>query len=309
MKYRYLPLLLIPFLLNCPKHPSPGGKKKIEVYYLASVLDDLSRPEPVITGLLKQEGIKLGYLDNHNAGYSLFLSRFGLYDLLDSLPLDFLITDVAVPGHRFLTIGRDLGYGIKNCEGVRFGIVHPGAETLSIHDRISISVIGERTDVMWVVDRQFLRQPPVKVEFMVRQRELQDTSLSRIKAKPDPVLTARASAFARRLNDTLDAVLATGGQVMPEYALGQLCRQAGVSAVLYPAAMIRTCPAKADLRLRDLLAGLDAAVRMKKVVFSRDSLLKFQADEDHLLWGKVDKTTAALVPDPDGFYVLDLLLR
>ena len=309
MKYRYLVLLLIPFLLNCPKHPSPGTKKKIEVYYLASVVDDLSQSEPLITGLFTRGGIKIGYLDNHNAGYSLFLSRFGLYDLLDSLPLDFLITDVPVPGHHFLTIGRSMGYGIKNYEGVRFGIVCQNAETLSIQDRVSISVITERTDVMWVIDRQFLNQPAVKVEFLVRRRELQDTSLSKIKIKPDLAWTQRATTFARRLTDTLNAKVGTGGQVLSDFALDRLARAAGVTAVVYPPTMFLTSPAKSDLMLRDLLAGMDAAVRMKKVIFARDSLLKFQTDNHCLLWGKVDKTTAALVPDPHGIHVLDLLLR
>ncbi len=309
MKYRYLVLLFIPFLLHCPKHTSPGTKKKIEVYYLASVVDDLSRSEPLITGLFNRNGIKLGYLDNHNAGYSLFLSRLGLYDLLDSLPLDFLITDVPITQHRFLSISRSMGYGIMNYEGVRFGIVSQYAESLSIQDRVSISVIAERTDVMWVIDRQFLGQPAVKVDFMVRHRELQDTSLSKIKIQSDPAWTARTAAFARRLTDTLNANVGAGGQILSDYALDRLARQAGVTAVVYPATMFLASPARTDLRLRDLLASMDAAVRMKKGVFTRDSLVKFQADNHCLLWGRVDKTTTALVPDPDGIYVLDLLLR
>lgn len=309
MKRRYLLLFFILFLLNCPRHPSPGAKKKIEVYYLASILDDLAQPEPIITGLFTRSGLKIGRLENHNAGYSLFLSRLGLYTLLDSLPLDFIIADVPVPDHQFLTISRNLGYGIKKYDEIRFGVVCAGAETLSIQDQIMISVIKERTDILWVMEPWFLRQSPVRIEFMVRRRELQDTSLSRIKTKPDPTWNTRAALFTKRLNDTLKTKFSTGTLSFSEFILDRLARSADVNTVLYPGHMFFAYAAPTDFNLRDLLLGVDATVRLKKGVFPRDSLLKWQADNQYLMHGRPDKNTPALVPDPDGVYVLDLLLR
>ncbi len=309
MKRRYLLLFFIILLLNCPRHPSPGARKKIEVYYLASILADLARPEPIITGLFTRDGLKIGRLENHNAGYSLFLSRLGLYDLLDSLPLDFVIADVPVPDRRFLTISRNLGYRIKNYDGIRFGAVCADAETLSIQDQITLSVIKERTDILLVMEPRFLRQPPVRIDFLVRRRELQDTSLSRIKTRPDPTWNARAAAFIKRLNDTLNTKFSMTAPSFSEFILDRLARSAGVNTILYPGRMFLADTAPADFNLRDLLLAVDATVRLKKGVFPRDSLLKWQAANQYLMRGQPDKNTPALVPDPEGVYVLDLLLR
>ena len=154
MKYRYLLLFMVPFLLNCPKRMTPGSRHKIDMYYLGSLTDDLQRPEPLLAGVAGLKGLKVGYLDTDKPGYALFLERIGLYKLYNDLPLDFLVTTYPAFGENHLPVLKTMGYGIKNIEGIRFGMISLGKDTLTIHDQTKISLARERSDVLWVIEKK-----------------------------------------------------------------------------------------------------------------------------------------------------------
>jgi hypothetical protein len=308
VKRRYLLLLIIPFLLNCPKKISPGSRKKIEIYYLGSVTEDLNRIEPYLSGTASLKGIKIGYLDATGPGYGRFLGKLGLYELLNEMSLDFLITDDPVYGMNFFPISKAMGYGFKNIEGIRFAVVSLGKDSLTISDKIKISVIQERSDVQWIIEKNTLNRPPFKIDFLVRNRTLQDTNLTNIKMKPDPERSKRIAEFARSLTSALDAPVALGDQTLAGYALKRMTGREGAAAILYSTALFRDPTRRAPMSVRDLVNQVDGTAKFAKKEMNKEDLLKIQADNNYQLWGTVDKNNLVLIPDPGGKDVLDLLL-
>jgi hypothetical protein len=308
MKYRFLLLLIIPFLLNCPKKISPGSRKKIEIYYLGSVTEDLNRIEPYLSGTASLKGIKIGYLDATGSGYGRFLGKLGLYELLNEMSLDFLITDDPVYGMNFFPISKAMGYGFKNIEGIRFAVVSLGKDSLTISDKIKISVIQERSDVQWIIEKNTLNRPPFKIDFLVRKRTLQDTNLTSIKIKPDPERTSKIVEFARSLTSALAVPIALGDQTLAEYALQRMAGHEGAAAILYSASLFRDPNRRAPMAVRDLVNQIDGTAKFAIKEMTKENLLKTQSDNKYLLWGTVGKDNSVLIPDPGGKDVLDLLL-
>jgi hypothetical protein len=309
MKYRYLLLLIIPFLLNCPKRITPGSRHQIDMYYLGSLTEDLKRPDPLLAGIVDLKGLKVGYLDTDKPGYALFLEKIGLYDLYDSLPLDFLITNYPAHGENHLPVLKTMGYGIKNIEGIRFAILSLGKSALTIQDQTKISLARERSDVLWVIEDKNLNLPPYKISFIVSNRALLDTNQSKIKAKTDPERVKEIAAFARRLQDTLNVAVAPGSQTLAEYLFKKMAGKTGAGVILYPAALVPTTVSRTPITIRDILDNVDGSMRFIKIDMIRDSLLKVQAENNYLLWGTPGKKNTVLIPGPGGEYVLDLLLN
>jgi hypothetical protein len=308
MKYRYLLLFMVPFLLNCPKRISPGSRHKIDMYYLGSLTDDLQRPDPLLAGIADVKGIKVGYLNTDRPGYALFLGRIGLYKLFNDLPLDFLVTNYPAFDENHLPVLKTMGYGIKNIDGIRFAMISLGKDTLTIHDQTKISLARERSDVLWVIENKTLNRPPFKMSFIVSNRALLDTNQSKIISKPDPERIKKIAAFARQLHDTLNVTVDLGNQTLTEYAFKKIALKTGAGAILYPASLIPTTVSRTPITIRDILNNVDGSMRFIKKEMTRDSLLKAQAESNYLLWGTTGKKNTVLIPGPGGDYVLDLLL-
>lgn len=224
------------------------------------------------------------------------------------MSLDFLITDDPVYGMNFFPISKVMGYGIKNIEGIRFAIVSLGKDSLTINDKIKISVIQERSDVQWIIEKSTLKRPLFKIDFLVRKRTLQDTNLTSIKMKPDPERSKKIVEFGRSLTSALDAPVALGNQTLAEYALQRMTGHEGASAILYSAALFRDPTRRAPMAVRDLVNQVDGTAKFAKKEMTRESLLKTQADNNYQIWGTVDKNNLVLIPDPGGNDVLDLLI-
>jgi len=309
MKYRYLLLFMVPFLLNCPKRMTPGSRHQIDMYYLGSLTDDLQRPEPLLAGVAGLKGLKVGYLDTDKPGYALFLERIGLYKFYNDLPLDFLVTTYPAFGENHLPVLKTMGYGIKNIEGIRFGLISLGKDTLTIHDQTKISLARERSDVLWVIENKTLNRPPFKMSFIVSNRALLDTNQSKIISKSDPERVKRIAAFARRLQDTLNVTVDLGNQTLTEYLFKKMALKTGAGTILYPANLIPMTVSRTPITIRDILDNVDGAMRFIKKEMTKDSLLKTQVENNYLLWGTPGKKNTVLVPGPGGEYVLDLLLN
>jgi len=309
MKYRCLLLFAALLFLNCPKRISPGSRQVIDLYYIGSLTEDIQRPDPFLSGIAELKGLKVGYLNTDRPGFALFLERIGLYRLANDLPLDFIITDFPAFGQDHLPVLKDMGYGIKNIGGIRFAILSLGKDSLTIHDQTRISLARERSDVLWVIENKVLAEPPFKMSFMVSNRTLKNTSLGKIKNRPDPERVKKIAAFARLLQDTLSRKIDLAGQSVTEYALNKISRRTGAGVILYPASLIPAPLSRTPATIRDLLDGVDGSLRFVKKEMIKDSLLKVQKENNYLLWGKPGKTNTVLVPGPGGDYVLDLLLN
>jgi hypothetical protein len=309
MKYRWLLLFVSLLFLNCPKRISPGSRQVIDLYYIGSLTKDIEQPEPLLSGIAELKGLKIGYLDTDKPGFALFLERIGLYRLANDLPLDFIVTNFPVYDQEHLPVLKTMGYGIKNIGGIRFAVLSLGKDSLTIHEQTRISLARERSDVLWVIEKKILDQPPFKMSFMVSNRVLQNTGLGKIKNKPDPERVKNIAAFTRLLEDTLSAQIDLAGQPLAEYALKKMSLRTGAGVILYPASLILNPIPRTPFTVRDLLENIDGSLRFVKKEITRDSLLKDQQENNYLLWGKMGKTNTVLVPGPGGDYVLDLLLN
>lgn len=309
MKYRYLLLLIVPFLLNCPKRMTPGARHTIEIYYFGSLTEDLARKDPFLAATADLKGVKVGYLDTDKPGYALFLQKIGLYKLFDDLSLDFLVTNCPAYGENYLPVLKTMGYGLKNIEGVRFAILSLGKDSLTIHDQTRISLARERSDVLWVIEKKVLDQPPFKMNFLVRNRVLLSASQSKFNIKPDPERIKRIAAFYGLLTDTLNVPVDLGNQTLAEFVLSRMARKTGAGAILYPADFVSASSSRSPITVRDLLNSVQGEITFVKKEMTGELLLQTQTKNNYLLWGKVGKTNPVLVPVSGGDYVLDLLLN
>jgi hypothetical protein len=162
-------LLVLPFILNCPKQIVPQVEK-IEVIYLSSLYDDLYRDEPFLAGVQHMEGIKIGHLITDEPFLATLLGRLGFYQLLDEYNLDFLVSDSLVYGLSYFPIGKSMGYGISNYKNIRFAVVSMNQDSSTIADEITLSLIKQRSDVLWVLDKNFLAAAPQEVTLHITDR-------------------------------------------------------------------------------------------------------------------------------------------
>ncbi|MEO0137386.1 MAG: hypothetical protein ABIL40_02275 [candidate division WOR-3 bacterium] len=304
-RHGWLLLLLLVFL-NCPKRVSIKTTK-LEVFYLSSLLDDINRPQPNLAGIHNLNGVKVGYLNFATPFMAQLFNRLGFYNLLDEISLDFLITNQPVPGTRFLSVPHDLGYGFKNYEGIRFAIFTQFRDSLNISEQIKLATIRERSDVLWVVNRELLNSPPMVIDFIIRERMLQDTMVKKLKLEPDSTMINKIENFRQLLSQTLQTPVDIANQPLSEFIFKKLKQKYNVNLMIYPVNMIKDNRACYSLTLAEFMDKVNCETKFKIQVLSKTEVNKILNDKIYAVIGNIANQNSVLVPDGEGTYLFDLI--
>ncbi|MEO0106154.1 MAG: hypothetical protein ABIL46_02350 [candidate division WOR-3 bacterium] len=299
-------ILICLIFLNCPKRVSVKTTK-IEVVYLSSLIDDINNPEPYLCGAKNFEGIKVGYLNFATPFMSRIFQRLGFYNILDEIPLDFLITNQPVYGTKFLSIPVDLGYGFKNYEGIRFAIFTKYRDSLSISDQVKLATVKERSDVLWIVDKKLLSSPPIAIDFIIRERTLQDTIVKKIKISPDTTLLNTIHNFQQLLLKTLQTKIFTANQPISEFIFNKIKQKYNTNLMIYPVNMIKDNLLKDSLTVAEFMDKVNCDTKFKVKELSKSEVNKILNDKIYAVIGKITKQNIVLMPDPEGDYLFDLI--
>ncbi len=298
--------LLSLIFINCPKRVSVKTTK-IELMYLSSVIDDINSPEPYLCSAKNFKGIKVGYLNFATPFMSRIFQRLGFSNILDQIPIDFLITNQPVYGTNFLSIPVDLGYGFKNYEGIRFAIFTKYRDSLFISDQVKLATVKERSDVLWIVDKNILSSPPMIVDFIIKERILQDTIVRKIKREPDTTLLNTISNFQQLLSKTLQTKIFTANQSLIEFIFNKIKQKYSTNLMIYPVNMIKDNLIKDSLTIGEFMDKVNCETKFKVKELSKSGVNKILNDKIYAVMGNVTKQNIVFMPDNEGEYLFDLI--
>ncbi|MGQ9465505.1 MAG: hypothetical protein ACUVQ4_07345 [bacterium] len=292
--------------INCPKRVSVKTSK-IEVIYLSSLLEDIKKPEPYLCSIADTQALSVGYINFETPFMSQLFQRLGFYKFLSELPLDFLITNYPVYGYNFLPIPIDLGYGIKNIEGIRFGICSQPHDSLSISDQVKLATLRERSDVLWIVDKKLLSLPALQIDFIIRDRALQDTMIKNIKTVKDTIRQKYLNSFTQSLNQLLNAKIDLNKRTIAEYIFSRIKQKRNFEIMLYPAGLIKDSAVRDSMTIRQFLNNVACDIKFKTQELSEDEIKKKIRENGYQYKGTIAKKNIALFPDSDGEFLFDLV--
>jgi hypothetical protein len=293
-------------LLNCPKRYAPKVDR-IEVYYLGSLYEDIYREPPFLSGAPAMEGIVIGYLDIEPPILRHILGSLGFFTLLDEFAIDYVMSDTLIYNVHYLSIVPTLGYGIKNYEGIRFAVVRTGSDSLTISDQLQLTLIEQRSDILWLVDDDFFSTTPRRIDFYVENRQLADTSSALLEVSPDSVLMENVAAFRNRLDTLFNTAYILAGKDFIEFVLETVAQQEGVHAIVYPPDIVRVQSHPDTVTLSETVNSLDWTVRLHKVTdMTKKDVLQFIDENGYALWGQLQTTNTCLIPDVQGKNLFDL---
>ena len=305
MKLHHLILLTIPLLLNCPKKYAPGVKK-IEAIYISSLYEDIYREEPIITGIEDQPGLKIGHLITDPPFMANILARIGFYDLLNKYPIDFIITDLDIHGENYFSIPATMGYAIKNYEGIRFAVVYKNKDSLAIDDQIKLSIIKQRSDVLWIIDRALIESQPMKIDFFIKDRGLADTTISPIEVRPDTSLLENLRDFKTRLEEVLNSKIYLKGKRLNDYIFSTIAINKDVNVILYPDDMVLNVVKKDSLTIREVIDNVSCELKFKMSLdMTKNELIEISDEKKCRIWGEPIEKNRVLLPGDDGEYLFD----
>jgi len=304
---KYTILIFICLLsLNCPKRVSVKTSK-IEVIYLSSLLEDIQRPEPYLCSIKDTKGIKVGYINFETPFMPQIFQRLGFYQFLSETPLDFLITNYPVYEQNFLSVPLDLGYGIKNYEGIRFAICSQYRDSLTISDQVKLATIKERSDVLWMLDKKLLSLPAMQIDFIIRNRILQDTMVKKIQLATDTTLQTKLNNFNQLLNKKLGAKINLNNLAIADYIFSRVKQRQNINIMLYPKDLIKDNAPKDSITIADFLKNTACDTKFKIQVLTKDEVNKMIKENGYSILGSITKKNMALGPDKDGEYLFDLI--
>lgn len=303
MRFWHL-VLVLPLLLNCPKQIVPRIAK-IEVDYLSSLYEDLYKEKPLLARAGQLEGIKIGHLITDPPFMEKILGRLGFYQLLDEFALDFIIVDSPVYGMNFFPIQKSMGYGINNYKNIRFAIVSKDKDSLTIDDEIKMSLIRQRSDVMWVLDKTVLDLGPTKIDFLIKNREFSDTSMVPIDGALDTVLLNKLYQFRQLVDEYLNKRVYLENKTLDEYILSTIALREDVNVILYPEGLFCYGIEDDSISIRDILIDVSCELKLKRAVMTKTKLLDYNEEKGYRTWGQIIENNSVMLPVVDAVSVED----
>jgi hypothetical protein len=304
VRFKLIAAITILVMLCCTKGVVPKASK-IEVLYLGSIYEDIFRENPNSAGISKFPGVRVAHVLTEPEFMEYFLQSNGLPALLDELGFDFVIADTAIPDHRYFTVVRSMGFAIKNFGGIRFALLSC-KDSMTIDDQVKLSLVKERSDVLWVVDDDLLKLPPSIINFYINNRVLTDTSILPIKATPDESRMRQVVAFRERIENELNRKIHIAGRV-DDHLFSVLARKQEAGVIIYPASLFTEVIEADSASLRTLMQSVAFGMRLKKTVMSDDEINELCTTRGYLKWGKMEKANTVLVPDEvRGQYIFNL---
>lgn len=309
MKYRTLALLFCAFLLYCPKRHTPDVDR-IKVVYLSSLYEDIQSEKPLLAGVKDTDGVVLAHIMTQPRYLSVLLKEFGFFDLLSETGIDYIIADPGVlnlDNINYFIIPYDLGYVITNYEGIRFAILSKGKDSLTIQDQITVEIVNQRSDIMWVIDPVFLESPPMTYYFYVQNRGLADTSATPIQPVLDTLLAYKLQECAQNVQEVLARSITLGEQSIKEFTLATLAHNEEADVILYPPDMFRVEPAAEMLTIGEFMEAVACEQRFQKETMTQAQTAAVAQEHGLIVWGAPGDTNTVLYPAVHGEYLFDML--
>lgn len=304
MKFRLLLVLLIALSLFC----TTGVVKKvdkIDIIYLGSIYQDIYREGPVSTGISHLPGIRLGHTLTEPVFMEYFMYKMGLYQLLNDLELDFVITDSAVYNQHYFPIPKSMGFALENYGNIRLAIMSKDKDSLSINEQIQFSLVQERSDVLWVIDQDLLAQDPSLIALYIDQRSLSDTSMSSIPTVPDTTRLRKVVQFREKIDQILNKEIRIAGRI-DEHLFASIAQQEDLNVIVYPERLFTGTIQADSLSLRELMQTIQFQMKFNKAEMSDDEISDICASHGYTIWGNIEKANSVLLPDEiDGQYIFD----
>lgn len=292
-----LRLLLATFLLLYLSCMAGVGKvKSIDVVYIGSLWDDLQRDIPFSAAVTDTTNIMIAHTLTAPPFLEYFLHRMGLHDLIDELGFDFIIGDTLVRDRKFFPISKSMGYAIKNYRDIRFAMVSSPRDSLTVQDQIQLTLLRERSDILWVIDNSILVLAPSSIRFHVSQRALADTSIARIKGAADPVRLGKIKNFMVKVKGQLDRKIPVMGR-LDDHIFSVIADRETIDAVLYPAGLFPGRMEADSMTLGELLQAVVFETRFRKNEMSGDEIARLCAAHGYRQWGTTKPQTRVLMPD------------
>ncbi|MGB3340910.1 MAG: hypothetical protein WBB37_05465 [bacterium] len=311
MRLRFALLLIIPFLLNCPKKYKPDIES-IEVLYLSSLHDDIYRDKPILAGIKRLPGFKVGHLKTNPAFLGVIMGRLGFYELLNNTGIEFVVTDSLTfwtDNINYFLIPKSMGYAIKNHEGIRFAILRKDKDILTMDDEIKISLVKQRSDILWIIENKLIDITPVKINFFIKDRGLTDTTMTALNVEPDSLLLTELKGFKGMLEQILNKKTFLEDKTLQEYILSTTAQSEGVEVILYPQNLFINDIKKDSVSLREILNNVVSEMKFTKTTMDKKQIQSLNIDGKYKIWGKVKNNNSVLLPDNFGMYLFDMFYK
>ena len=300
-------MVLVAFILislHCTSGVVPKTSR-IEVAYIGSLLEDLNREKPISVGLSRFQGIKIAHTITKPAFMEYFLYRRGLSQLIDELEIDYLISDTIVRGQRFFSINRAAGYAIPNVAGIRFAIYSAEKESLTIEDQVQLTLIKERSDILWVLDQSAIDMEPALIKFHVDNRALSDKSISPINTRADTARHRLVREVMNKLRAELNTKIHINGSI-DEYLFSTIAEKQAANIVIYPQTLMTGEFEGDSLTLGDLMGLVAFEMKFRKASHSDTEISEICAVNGFRKWGDAAKENIVLLPDgKTGKHIFD----
>lgn len=291
-------------MLSCIPGVAPRVGR-IEAVYIGSILEDIRRDKPISAGVTDLEGIKIVHTITEPVFMEYFLQRMGLHELLSDLDIDFVIGDTVVYSDKYFSIQKSMGYAIKNIRGLRFAMVCNAEDSLTVQDQISISLLKERSDILWVIDKDLLAMSPAVIKFHVDGRALSDTSISTIKVKDDANLMRKIRDFRARIEKELNSEILLG-EPIDDHVFSTIVEKEKVDVIIYPQDLFTQTGDKVSMTLRALMESIAFETKFRKTEMEPEEISEICTNAGYLKWGNLKETNIVLVPDAkSGEHIFD----
>lgn len=237
-----------------------------------------------------------------------FLSRMGFCELLNEFPIDFVISDTLIYNAQYMSIPKSMGYGIKNYEGIRFAILYKDKDSLTIDDNIHISLVEQRSDVLWIIDNDCLDLAPMKINFFIKDRGLVDTAITVLEVDPDTVLLKKLQNFRNRLDKALSKTINLENQRLDEYILSKIALSQGVNVILYPANLFHSVVEKDSVSIKEIIKNVACELKFEKFSnMTKNEIDRLKKEKEYIVWGIPAQTNQVFLPSDSGAFLFDLL--
>jgi hypothetical protein len=260
-----------------------------------------------MAGARLDTGFVIGHLIPPYPVMTTVLGNLGFFELLGSTGIDFVICDSALfyaQGHDYYIIPASSGYAIMNYQGVRFAIFTYDGDTLDIDAEVQRAIVQQRSDILWMIDRNFLNTPPRHLQFFIENRGLADTSSRAVSLVPDPDIIKQFGDFREVVERTLATKIVLQGKTLEDFLLQQVTETANADLLIYPTSLFRNSPVADTITVADMIENIAFETRFKKTTrMVKSDVQDLAQSHEYLVWGTVQDTNTVLLPDPQGEFL------
>jgi hypothetical protein len=202
-----------------------------------------------------------------------------------------------------------MGYAITNYEGIRFAILRKDKDTLAIADEIQISLVKQRSDVLWIIENSLLDIAPIRINFFIQDRGLADTTMTALKVETDSSLYGKIKEFKNKVEKTLNQKTFLEQKNLKAYILSTVSLNEGVNIILYAQGLFINDISSDSITLEEILNSVVCEMKFSKMVMNKKQIQELNEEKEYEIWGKLKKNNNVLLPDEYGIYLFDMFYK